>query len=94
MDLCEPIWCIRSSSHTNDFLLIARTEEQCRTVFYSFLRMCDYLGVPIAQEDTFGPSQVIQFLGITLDSINQEARLPKDKLQKCCLLLASFCKRR
>ena len=56
--------------------------------------MCDYLGVPIAQEKTCGPSQVIQFAGITLDSINQEARLPEDKLQKCRLLLESFCKRR
>ncbi|CAH3176987.1 unnamed protein product, partial [Porites lobata] len=53
-------------------------------------RMCDYLGVPIAQEKTCGPSQVIQFAGITLDSINQGALLPEDKLQKCRLLLESF----
>ena len=78
----------------DDFLFIARTEEQCRTDLSNFLRMCDYLGVPIAQEKTCGPSQVIQFAGITLDSINQEARLPEDKLQKCRLLLESFCKRR
>ena len=43
---------------------------------------------------TCGPSQVIQFAGITLDSINQEARLPEEKLQKCRLLLESFGKRR
>ena len=39
-------------------------------------------------------SQVIQFAGITLDSVRQEARLPEDKLQKCRLLLQSFYKRR
>ena len=78
----------------DDFLFIARTEERCRTDLSNFLRMCDYLGVPIAQEKTCGPSQVIQFAGITLDSINQEARLPEDKLQKCRLLLESFCKGR
>ena len=50
----------------DDFLFIARTEEQCRTDLSNFLRMCDYLGVPIAQEKTCGPSQVIQFAGITL----------------------------
>ena len=66
----------------HDFLFIARTEEQCRTDLNNFLRMSDYLGVPIAQEKTCGPSHVIQFAGITLDSINQEARLPEDKLQK------------
>ena len=56
--------------------------------------MCDYLGVPIAQEKTCGPSPVLQFAGITLDLINQEACLLEDKLQKCRLLLESFCKRR
>ena len=75
----------------DDFPFIARTEQQCRTDLSNFLGMCDYLGVPIAQQKTCGQSQVIQFAGITLDSINQEARLPKDKLQKCRLLLESFC---
>ena len=78
----------------DDLLFIARTEEQCRTDLSNFLRMCDYLGVPIAQEKTCGPSQVIKFAGITLDSINHEARLLEDKLQKCRLLFESFCKLR
>ena len=78
----------------DDFLFIARTEEQCRTELCTFLCMCDYLGVPIAQQKIFGELQVVQFSGITLDSINREANLPEDKLQKCRLLLESFCKRR
>ena len=59
----------------DDFLFIALTEEQCRTDLCNFLCMCDYFGVPIAQEKTVGPSQVVQFAGITLDSINQKALL-------------------
>ena len=78
----------------DDFLFIAKTETKCRSDLSNFLRLCDYLGVPIAQEKTVGPSQVIQFAGITLDSVRQEARLPEDKLQKCRLLLQSFYKRR
>lgn len=50
--------------------------------------------MPIAQEKTVGPSQVIQFAGIILDSVREQARLPEDKLQKCRLLLQSFYKRR
>ena len=50
--------------------------------FKQFSSYVYYLGVPIAQEKTCGPSHVIQFAGITLDSINKEARLPEDKLQK------------
>ena len=59
----------------DDFLFIARTEQQCRSDLCNFLCMCDYFGVPIAQEKTVGPSQVVQFAGITLDSINQKALL-------------------
>ena len=74
----------------DDFLFLAKTETKCRTDVLNFLRLCGYLGVPIAQEKTVGPSQVIQFAGITLDSVRQEVRLPDDKLQKCRLLLQSF----
>lgn len=49
--------------------------------------------MPIAQEKTVGPD-TLQFAGITLDSVMQEARLPVDKLQKCRMLLRTFYKRR
>ena len=52
--------------------------------------MCDFLGVPIAEEKTVGPFTTLQFAGITLDSVSQEARLPDDRLQKCQLLLRQF----
>ena len=78
----------------DDFLFLAKTETKSRTDLSNFLRLFGYFGVPIAQEKTVGPSQVIQFAGITLDSVIQEARLPEDKLQKCRLLLKSFYNRR
>ena len=52
-------------------------------ILNNFLSLCDCLGVPIAHEKTEGPSTTLQFAGITLDTINIEARLPDDKLQKC-----------
>lgn len=74
----------------DDFLFIAVSEDKCRTDLSNFLSMCEYLRVPIAQEKTCGPANVLQFAGITLDSIRQEAHLPEDKLQKCRHLLESF----
>ena len=52
--------------------------------------MCNYLGVPLAPETTVGPATVLQFAGITLDSVRQEARLPEDKLLKCRAMLQNF----
>ena len=34
------------------------------------------LGIPTAPGKTFGPSQILEFLGIELDSSLMEARLP------------------
>ena len=39
---------------------------------------------------TVGPCTCIQFLGIKIDSVSMEARLPVDKLTKCRALLRSF----
>ena len=78
----------------DDFLFIADSQDKCHADLNNFLSMCEYIGVPIAQEKTVGPDTTLQFAGITLDSILQEARLPVDKLQKCRMLLRTFYKRR
>ena len=78
----------------DDFLFIADSQDKCHADLTNFLGMCEYLGVPIAQEKTVGPDTTLQFAGITLDSVMQEARLPVDKLQKCRMLLRTFYKRR
>ena len=78
----------------DDFLFIACDEAKCQADLHNFLAMCDFLGVPIAEEKTEGPYTSLQFAGITLDSILQEARLPDDKLLRCHALLSSFCLRR
>ena len=78
----------------DDFLFIAPTKEKCQSDLDNFLRMCSYLVVPIAQVKTVAPFKRLQFAGITLDSVRQEARLPEDKLRKCQLLLHHFYTRR
>ena len=40
-----------------------------------------------------GPNTTLQFVGTELDSVWQEARLPLDKLTKCCSLLNHFHKK-
>ena len=78
----------------DDFLFIVESQSKCRSDLSKFLSLCDYLGVPIAHEKTEGPVTTLQFAGITLDTINMEARLPEVKLQKCRELLTDFHKRR
>ena len=51
------------------------------------------LNAPVVASKTIGPSQVLEFMGIVLDSVRMEARLPDDKLTRIRDLLASFKKR-
>ena len=78
----------------DDFLFIAKTRDQCDRDLKNFILMCNHIGVPLAPEKTVGPATVLQFAGITLDSIRFEARLPDDKLLKCRLMLRNFYTRR
>jgi len=44
-------------------------------------KVCSELGIPLAPEEQDGLTPVIVFLGIIIDTIKQEMRLPEDKLQ-------------
>ena len=78
----------------DDFLFIAKTKDRCEADLGKFISLCHHLGVPLAPEKTVGPDTVLQFAGITLDSVRREARLPDEKLQKCRMLLHNFYTRR
>ena len=45
------------------------------------LEWCSKLGVPIAEQKTEGPAKVITFLGIKVDTLECQLRLPSEKLQ-------------
>lgn len=64
----------------DDFLFIAPSENQCRRSLITFQEMCKQINIPIAAHKTAGPDKSIVFLGIELDSIAMQARLPPAKI--------------
>ena len=76
----------------DDFFIVAPTESLCQSQLNIFLSMCYYLGIPIAPEKTLGPSQILSFAGIELDSCLMGARLPLDKVQECIEIITIFLK--
>ncbi len=54
------------------------------------MQKCARLGVPIAAHKTEGPSTVVVFLGITIDTAKGELRLPEDKLSRLQDLLEEW----
>lgn len=74
----------------DDFLLIETSQSAALSKLKSFVNLCEKLGVPLSYEKTEMPSQVMEFVGITIDVQRQEIRLPGDKLRKCSELLDKF----
>ena len=78
----------------DDFFIAERSKLSCLSSFSTLLRVFMSLKAPVVASKTVGPSQVIEFMGIVLDSVRMEARLPQDKLARINELLSSFKKRR
>ena len=67
----------------DDFLIIDKSLDTCGAKLHRFLQFCQELGVPMAEEKTVGPAHVLTFAGIELDCLKHEARLPREKVDKC-----------
>ena len=78
----------------DDFFLAEKTKLDCLGSFTTLLKVFMSLRVPTVASKTLGPSQVLEFMGVVLDSNRMEARLPADKLARIQQLLDSFTDRR
>ena len=78
----------------DDFLFVSDSAQRCKKGLAKFLQICSLIGIPIAHHKTVGPARVLPFLGITLDTVKQEARLPMDKVEKCRLEIESLLSRK
>ena len=63
----------------DDFLFLAESSAKCAADTNAFIKLCEQTTLP--------------FLGIILDTLRLEARLPEDKLTKCKSLLREFLSR-
>ncbi len=84
----------------DDFLLIeppAGTLPLNRVCQQSLTKMVstfENIRIPIAPGKTQGPSQVLEFLGILLDTINMKASLPPEKIERLHAIFEQFQHRR
>lgn len=58
------------------------------------IEVCTSLGFPVAPSKVVGPSPVLTFLGIEIDSVAWELRLPKEKLHNLQGLITQWLDKR
>lgn len=68
--------------YLDDFLGGNTDCDNCRLNMQVFQQVMQELGVPIATEKTAGPSEVLVFLGLLLNSIDMTVSIPLEKLEE------------
>lgn len=80
-----------SLHYLDDFLTAGPPRSDiCQKNLEAIQQVCHWLGIPLALEKVEGPSTSLGFLGITLDTVRMEARLPADKLQRTRALIKTW----
>ena len=71
----------RALHYLDDFLVLGPPDEpECGVALRTTLSLCKELGFPVAPEKTEGPVTSLVFLGIVIDTVRGQLRLPQEKL--------------
>ena len=77
--------------YLDDFLIVGKpSSAECKIALQKMLHTCKQLGFPIAERKIEGPTTVITFLGILLDTATMELHLSHDKLEALTSLLRQW----
>ena len=91
-------WLVKKESgkesvdhYLDDFLFAgAFQSSDCAFLMQTFSQLCDDLGVPLASNKTVGPTHVLVYLGLEIDTLEMCVRIPFDKLQFLRVLLFAY----
>lgn len=90
-------WCAHSAGiphifhYLDDFAVVGPPDSgACHQYLLTLKRICRELGVPLAPNKEEGPSTKLTLLGIEIDTVKGELRLPAEKLQALRTLLRSW----
>ena len=81
--------------YLDDYLVMALPgTDECQSALHTCLRLCEHLGVPIADHKVDGPTTALIFLGVELDREAAVLRLPQEKLHHLKGLITSWAGRK
>ena len=67
--------------YLDDYLTMSKKQSnECEHNLNLIKGICSHLGLPLKVEKLEGPKEVLIFLGISMDTIRMELRLPGEKL--------------
>ena len=87
-------WCLQRAGirfiqhYLDDYIIVAPPHsKECQQAVQTMDTVCARLGVPMAPHKREGPTTCLIFLGIEIDTVAGELRLPEEKLSRLMSLL-------
>jgi len=79
--------------YLDDFIIVDKSKKACRQAMQVLLQLLRELGFHINWEKVEGPTQVITFLGIRIDTVKMTLSIPQGKLDQIQEVLTKFKRR-
>ena len=76
--------------YLDDFLLISPSVTTASLAKSKMLALCSRLSIPLSWDKVEGPTTCLSFLGIEIDTVLWELRLPQEKLTELLSLLSTW----
>lgn len=94
-------WIVRSHGvqhlwhYLDDFITCGPADsEECSFNLQLLQDICNHLGIPLAKEKLEGPATCLVFLGILIDTVRGELRLPPAKLDRLRVQIVGWLERK
>ena len=81
-------------NYLDDFCVISRSRQGCVEAQQGLVRILRRIGFYVSFKKLTPPNQINRFLGIDIDAVVMELRLPRDKLEKLVTQLKLYLKRK
>lgn len=89
-DVLVSTFQLRLVNYLDDFLVIGSSFDECQSAQNKVIQFLHFLGLQISWSKVTPPSQVTTYLGIEIDSVRMELRLPVGKIEKLRVALDKF----
>ena len=98
---CALQWILQTKFHVenmthilDDFIFLSPSRSLCNLYLQQFFAMAEFLSIPVKRCKTVLPSTCVVVHGIEVDTLQMQARLPRDKLEAAIKLVQSFRRRK
>lgn len=77
--------------YLDDYIFLGeKMSNNCLQTMLRFEQLCKSLGVPLADDKTVGPTTVLVFLGLEINSVLFQIQIPREKIYRLKLALNKF----